>query len=139
MCGPEAAIEFERYCGWLDAFIGSRCRSFLARNYDGPLDLVRPLARPCSCSPLGGVGRLDRRVRRAFTDERLQRLFSFQALYAGVAPQQALAMLAVITYMDVGRRRLVPRPAASMPSPLAWRRRPTRAASASISACQPSA
>jgi phytoene desaturase len=75
--------------------------SFLARNYDGPLDLVRPLAPALQLLALGGVGRLEQRVRRAFTDERLRRLFSFQALYAGVAPQQALALLAVISYMDV--------------------------------------
>jgi phytoene desaturase len=33
-------------------------------------------------------------------DERLRRLFSFQAMYAGLAPAQALAIYAVITYMD---------------------------------------
>ena len=101
VCGPEAVTEYERYCGWLERLFRLEMRSFLARNYDGPLDLVRPLAPALQLLALGGVGRLDRRVRRAFTDERLQRLFSFQALYAGVAPQQALAMLAVISYMDV--------------------------------------
>ena len=50
---------------------------------------------------MGGLRRLDAVVSRTFTDERLRRLFSFQALYAGVAPQQALAVLAVISYMDV--------------------------------------
>jgi phytoene desaturase len=39
-------------------------------------------------------------VSRFFDDERLRRLFSFQALYAGLAPQQALAVYAVIAYMD---------------------------------------
>ena len=33
-------------------------------------------------------------------DERLRRLFTFQAMYAGLAPQQALAIYSVITYMD---------------------------------------
>ena len=33
-------------------------------------------------------------------DERLHRLFSFQAMYAGLAPDEALAIYAVITYMD---------------------------------------
>ncbi len=37
---------------------------------------------------------------RFFDDERLVRMFSFQAMYAGLAPQQALALYAVITYMD---------------------------------------
>jgi phytoene desaturase len=39
-------------------------------------------------------------VRRRFKDERLHRLFSFQAMYAGLAPESALALYSVITYMD---------------------------------------
>ena len=35
-----------------------------------------------------------------FVDDRLRRLFSFQSLYAGLAPHKALALYAVITYMD---------------------------------------
>ena len=35
-----------------------------------------------------------------FDDERLQRIFSFQSMYAGLAPYEALALYAVITYMD---------------------------------------
>jgi phytoene desaturase len=39
-------------------------------------------------------------VRKRFADPRLHRVFSFQALYAGLAPDSALALYAVITYMD---------------------------------------
>ena len=49
---------------------------------------------------LGGFGRLGPRVARYLPDERLQRIFSFQALYAGVAPNRALGAYAVIAYMD---------------------------------------
>jgi phytoene desaturase len=56
-----------------------------------------PLARLVA---MGGFGRLGRKVARYLDDERLQRLFSFQAMYAGLAPAQALAIYAVITYMD---------------------------------------
>ena len=35
-----------------------------------------------------------------FDDERLQRIFTFQSMYAGLAPYEALAIYAVITYMD---------------------------------------
>ncbi len=101
VCGPDAVAEYERYCDWLERLFRVEMRSFLARNYDGLLDLVRPLWPALQLLALGGVGRLDGRVRRAFSDQRLQRLFSFQALYAGVAPHQALALLAVISYMDV--------------------------------------
>ena len=39
-------------------------------------------------------------VAERFQDERLRRLFSFQAMYAGLPPSRALAIYAVITYMD---------------------------------------
>src|SRR5207342_1781615 len=45
--------------------------------------------------------RLAPTVARYFRDERLQRIFSFQALYAGVSPARALAIYAVISYMDL--------------------------------------
>ena len=39
-------------------------------------------------------------VKRHISDPRLRRVFTFQSLYAGVAPQHALAVYAVIAYMD---------------------------------------
>jgi phytoene desaturase len=39
-------------------------------------------------------------IKRFITDPRLHRIFTFQALYAGVPPQRALAVYAVIAYMD---------------------------------------
>ena len=49
---------------------------------------------------LGGFGRLGPRIARYLPDERLQRIFSFQALYAGVPPARALGAYAMIAYMD---------------------------------------
>ena len=49
---------------------------------------------------IGGFRGWERMVRRFITDERLLRIFTFQALYAGVPPQRALAAYAVIAYMD---------------------------------------
>ena len=56
---------------------------------------VRPRTRQ-----LGGFGKLGKKVASFFDDERLQRIFSFQSMYAGLAPYEALALYAVITYMD---------------------------------------
>ena len=39
---------------------------------------------------------------RFFADDRLRRLFSFQALYAGVSPFRAIAAYAVIAQLDIG-------------------------------------
>jgi phytoene desaturase len=49
---------------------------------------------------LGGFGRWDDAVGRYLRDERLRRVFTFQALYAGLSPRRALALYAVIAYMD---------------------------------------
>src|SRR5699024_2497980 len=65
---------------------------------DSPLDLVGPdLVR---LAALGGFGRLAPAIGRHLRDDRLRRIFSFQALYAGVPPERALAAYAVIAYMD---------------------------------------
>ena len=71
---------------------------FIASNFDSPLSLLTPqLAR---LAALGAFRRWDRVVKRFITDPRLHRIFTFQALYAGVPPQRALAVYAVIAYMD---------------------------------------
>ncbi|NDE71812.1 MAG: phytoene desaturase, partial [Actinobacteria bacterium] len=49
---------------------------------------------------IGGFRRLAPRVADFLKDPRTQRVYSFQAMYAGVSPQQALAIYAVIAYMD---------------------------------------
>jgi phytoene desaturase len=50
----------------------------------------------------GGFRRLSSHVASYFSDERLRRLFSFQALYAGVSPFRAIAAYAVIAQLDIG-------------------------------------
>ena len=49
---------------------------------------------------LGGFRRLAGKVAGYLRDPRLRRVFSFQAMYAGLAPHRALALYAVIAYMD---------------------------------------
>ena len=101
--------------------------NFIDRNYDSPLDLVRPLPPALALLRLGAFRRLDAAVGRFFDDERLQRLFSFQALYAGLAPHQALAVYAVITYMDaINGCRAAEGGVHALPIALADRRRARR-------------
>ena len=98
VCGPAAAAGYRRLRGWLTELYRAEIDTFIGANHDSPLDLLGPdllrLAR------LGGFGRLGPRVARFLPDERLQRIFSFQALYAGVPPDRALAAYGVIAYMD---------------------------------------
>ncbi len=100
LCGPGEAAALRRYLADLAELYRLQLTTFIDRNLDTPLDLLGPelvqLARR------GGFGRLSRHVERHFTDDRLRRLFSFQALYAGVSPYRAIAAYAVIAQLDIG-------------------------------------
>lgn len=96
--GAREAVGYRRMRAWLEKLYRVQMRSFIDANFDSPLHLLGPdLAR---LAALGGFGRLDARVGRFLHDERLRRVFTFQSLYAGVAPARALAAYAVIAYMD---------------------------------------
>ncbi|MFF8288727.1 phytoene desaturase family protein [Streptomyces sp. NPDC016309] len=96
--GPREAAGYRRLRTWLERLYRAQMRRFIDANFDSPLDLLNAdLAR---LAALGGFGRLDARIGRFLSDERLRRVFSFQALYAGVPPARALAAYAVIAYMD---------------------------------------
>jgi phytoene desaturase len=100
-CGAEEAIRFEHFCDWLAALYAAEMQPFIERNYDSPIDLLGEPAALWRMVRLGGLRSLATAVSRRFTDPRLRRIFTFQAMYAGLAPYEALAMLAIITYMDV--------------------------------------
>ncbi|MGV0715416.1 phytoene desaturase family protein [Mycolicibacterium sp. XJ662] len=96
--GPAQAEGYVRLRNWLTRLYRVEFEGFIAANFDSPLSLLTPqLAR---LAAIGGFRRWDRMVRRFISDERLRRVFTFQALYAGVPPQRALAVYAVIAYMD---------------------------------------
>lgn len=100
VCGPREAASFERFADWLVELYELELGSFIDRNYDSPLDLARPLGPAVRLLRLGGLRKLSTKVDSYFADERLRRLFSFQSMYAGLAPYEALALYSVITYMD---------------------------------------
>ena len=108
VCGPDEAAAFERFCTWLEHLYRVEMPNFIERNFDSPLDLASPLAPAIELVRLGAFGKLARTVGRRFHDDRLRRLFSFQSLYAGLAPYEALAVYAVITYMDMVNGVFVP-------------------------------
>lgn len=99
-CGRRQAVAFGRFCDWLGRLYALEETNFIARNYDGVADLLRPARPLLALVRMGGFRRLDAVVRDYFDDPRLRKLFSFQALYAGLSPLQALAIYGVITYMD---------------------------------------
>jgi len=100
LCGPAEAAALRRYLTDLAGLYRLQLSTFIDRNLDSPLDLLGP--ELVALARRGGFGRLSRHVERYFADDRLRRLFSFQALYAGVSPFRAIAAYAVIAQLDIG-------------------------------------
>lgn len=92
------AVGYRRYVDFVTKLYKYEMNDFIDKNIDNPLKLLTPnLARLIA---LGGFRRLAPKVNQFLKDPRLQKMYSFQAMYAGVSPQQALAIYAVIAYMD---------------------------------------
>lgn len=96
--GSQEAAGYRRYVDFVTKLYRYEMNDFIDRNIDTPLNLLTPnLARLIA---LGGFRRLAPKVEQFLKDPRTQKVYSFQAMYAGVSPQQALAIYAVIAYMD---------------------------------------
>jgi phytoene desaturase len=96
--GPDQVAGYWRLRSWLTELYKLEIEGFIGSNFNSPVSLLTPqLAR---LAAIGGFRGWEKMVSRYITDERLQRIFTFQALYAGVPPQKALAAYAVIAYMD---------------------------------------
>jgi len=98
LCGPREADGYLRFVAFAADLWTLEKRDFIDRNFDSPRDLItgnllRLLAR-------GAFRHLQTKIEQYFRDPRTQRIFSFQAMYAGLAPHDALALYAVIAYLD---------------------------------------
>ncbi|MCH9816496.1 MAG: phytoene desaturase [Actinomycetia bacterium] len=105
--GPEAAAGFEEYVAFVTELYRLQLDDFIDRNMDSPLDLLSMnLVRLVLT---GGFGRLESQAKKYLKEPHLRRAYTFQALYAGLAPQKALALYAVISYLDSVAGVFVPR------------------------------
>ncbi|WP_459961021.1 phytoene desaturase family protein [Nocardia sp. IFM 10818] len=98
-----AAQRYRRLREWLRAVYEAEFGHFMDTNFDSPLDMVRHPAKRAALAKLvglGAFGRLGPKVSRIMGDEQLARVFSFQALFAGMAPNRALGVYGAIPYMD---------------------------------------
>jgi phytoene desaturase len=98
VAGPADAAGYRELVAFLRRLYQLEMSSFIDRNLDSAVQLaggagLRLLA-------MGGLRRLAPKIGKYLQDDRLRRIFSFQAMYAGLAPQDALAIYAVISYMD---------------------------------------
>jgi len=96
--GDQEAAGYLKYVDFVSSLYRYEMNDFIDRNIDSPLDLLTPdLARLVA---IGGFRKLAPKVREYLKDPRTERVFSFQAMYAGLSPYDALAIYAVIAYMD---------------------------------------
>ncbi len=100
MSGLDDAKAFDEFVPWLKRLYDVEMPNFINRNFDSPLGLVNRPKPAASLVGMGGFGNLNSLVSKRFTDDRLTKLFTFQALYAGLAPHEARGIYAVISYMD---------------------------------------
>jgi phytoene desaturase len=105
--GADQAAGYRRLREWLTRLYQTEFDGFIARNFDSPLSLLNP--QLAKLAAIGGFRKWDGMVKRHISDPKLRRVFTFQSLYAGVAPRQALAVYAVIAYMDTVSGVLFPR------------------------------
>lgn len=98
VCGPDEARGYERWVAFVSRLYALEMNDFIDRNVGSPLDLLTPnLAR---LAALGAFRRLAPKVAQYLKDPRTRRVMSFQSMYAGLSPYDALAVYAVIAYMD---------------------------------------
>lgn len=96
--GSDEAAGYARYVDFVTKLYKYEMKDFVDRNIDSPLNLLTPnLAKLIA---IGGFRKLAPKVNQFLKDPRTQKVYSFQAMYAGVSPQQALAIYAIIAYMD---------------------------------------
>jgi phytoene desaturase len=98
LCGAREADGYLRFVEHARTLWRLERRDFIERNLDGPGDLLT--ANLLRLAAAGGFRRLQSTVDRFFRDPRTRRVFSFQAMYAGLAPHDALGLYAVIAYLD---------------------------------------
>ena len=92
--GPQEAAGYRRYIDFATELYELEMADFIDRNIDSPFDLLTPnLAR---LAAIGGFRRMAPKANDYLKDPRTQRVFSFQAMYAGMSPHDALSMYWVI-------------------------------------------
>ena len=139
VCGPTEAAAFDRFADWLTELFRCEMPGFIERNYDSPLDLVRPLGPSAAAAAPG-------------------RLPTARGLRGALLPRRAVATLVQLS-VAVRRPRSPPgarrvrgdhlhgrdqrrrrhRWRRSRRCPRRWRRRPSAAGPSSATGPPPSA
>lgn len=100
LAGPAEAERFTRFAAHLRRLYEAEYDTFIDANFDSVLDLAAKPVKLAELIRLGGFRKVASLVDSHLTDWRLRRLFTFQSMYAGMSPYEALGVYAVIAYMD---------------------------------------
>jgi len=96
--GGNEAKGYLEYVDFVSRLYQYEMKDFIDKNIDSPLDLLTPnLAKLVA---LGGFRKLAPKAQQYLKDFRTERIYTFQAMYAGLSPYQALAIYGVIAFMD---------------------------------------
>lgn len=96
--GGNEAKGYLEYVDFVSKLYQYEMKDFIDKNIDSPLDLLTPnLAKLVA---LGGFRKLAPKAQQYLKDFRTERIYTFQAMYAGLSPYQALAIYGVIAFMD---------------------------------------
>ena len=101
MSGRKDAENYAVMLGELAALYRDSIPNFVRRNWDSPLQAVRPRHLK-TVAQRRMLGNLYNGIARHMDDERLRMLFSFQTMYLGLSPFDAPWVYAVLTYMEYG-------------------------------------
>ncbi|MDO5029657.1 MAG: phytoene desaturase family protein [Corynebacterium sp.] len=88
---------------WLQRLFDAAFDNFMSRSFDRVTDLFTgpgALRDLTTLARLGAFGALQPKIQAFLGDDELSRVFSFQALYAGVPPAKARAVYGCIAHMD---------------------------------------
>ena len=96
--GANEAKGYLEYVDFVSKLYQYEMKDFIDKNIDSPLDLLTPnLAKLVA---LGGFRKLAPKAQQYLKDFRTERIYTFQAMYAGLSQYQALAIYGVIAFMD---------------------------------------
>ena len=94
---------YDQHRQWAANMFTLSYEHFLASDFDGLLDLVSTPAATSSLGRLlaaGAFKHLGPTTHKHIADAEVERMLTFQALYAGEAPAKALGVYSVISHMD---------------------------------------
>lgn len=99
--GLDQAQGFQKYSDWLAKLEDVEFDNFVAKNFSNVFDLFKTPGALVKLLSMGAFRKMDKKVESFISDPRLVSMSTFQALYAGVTPSQALAVYCIISYMDL--------------------------------------